>query len=349
MDTRASAIFNEFGASGLLTAMEGDDVALSGIAAAAGCGPGDLVFVDHERAVAETLERQPAAVVTSPALQEALQGVTMLIAPNVKLAHALIRQRYADRDVLNSEWPQIHPSAVIHETCDIGDGSRIGPNVVLGKNVRIGEKTAIMAGSVVEEGARIGARTVIHPNVTIGYDCEVGNEVIIQSGAVIASEGYGFAQDENGRSHRIPQLGKVVIEDRVSVGAATCIDRATYGETRIGAGTKLDNLCHIAHNVETGRDCLLTACLVVAGSTKIGDRVITSGQTGILDHLEVCDDVILVHRAAVTSSIDKPGVYAGLPLQPLPDHMRTAVMLRNLSKLSKKVRQLERKLSEAAV
>lgn len=346
MNTRASAIFGEFGSTGLLTAMEGEDVSLSGIAHIEDCGPGDLVFVDHEQAVAKIPTRRPSAVVTSPALQEVLQGVTVLVAPNVKLAHALIRQRYMDRDMLASEWPEIHSSAVIHGSCEVGEGSRIGPHVVLGKEVRIGKETAIMAGSVVEEGAEIGDRSVIHPHVTIGYACEIGNEVIIQPGVVIGSEGYGFAQDEEGRSHRIPQLGKVVIEDRVSIGAGCCIDRATYGETRIGAGTKLDNLCHIAHNVEIGRDCLLTAGFIVAGTTKIGDRVMASGQTGVLDHLEICNDVILVHRAGVTASIDEPGVYAGLPVQPLSAYMKNTVVLRQLSDLRKKVQQLEKDSSE---
>jgi len=346
MDIRASEIFNEFGATGLLTAMEGDDASLSGIGAVEDCGPGDLVFVEQEQTVEKVLAQRPAAVVTSPALQEALQGLTLLIAPDVKLAHALIRQRYADRDALETEWGEIHPSAVVHETCEIGEGSRIGPQVVLGKDVRIGAGTAVMAGSVIEHGATIGDRSIIHPNVTIGYDCEIGNDVIVQSGAVIGPEGYGFAQDETGRSHRLPQLGRVVIEDRVSIGAACCIDRATYDVTRIGAGTKLDNLCHIAHNVEIGRDCLLTAGFIVAGSTKIGDRVMASGQTGVLDHLEICDDVILVHRAGVIASIDEPGVYAGLPVQPLAAYMRNAVVLRNLSDLRKQVQQLHKKLSE---
>ena len=346
MDTRASAIFNEFGSIGLLTAMEGEDVALSGIAAVEDSGPGDLVFVDQEQAVEKIRIRRPSAVVTSPALQERLQGLTLLIATNVKLAHALIRQRYMDRDVLHSEWPRIHSSAVIHPSCEIGEGSGIGPHVVLGKDVRIGKETAVMTGSVVEQGAVIGDRTVIHPNVTIGYDCEIGDEVVIQSGVVIGSEGYGFAQDEKGRSHRIPQLGRVVIEDRVSIGAGCCIDRATYAETRIGAGTKLDNLCHIAHNVEIGRDCLLTAGFIVAGSTKIGDRVVASGQTGVLDHLEICNDVVLLHRAGVTANIDKPGMYAGLPTQPLSAYMRTTATLKKLSDLRKKVLQLEKKLAK---
>jgi len=351
MDTRASLIFAEFSATGVLTAMEGKDVPLSGIASVERCGPGDLVFVADEGAVETIRGRQSSAVVTSPELQELVSTVgdlTLLVAPNLKLAHAMIRQRYVDRDVLASEWPAIHPSAVIGPDCVIGEGSRIGPLVVLGSGVRVGDATAVMAGAVVEHGAVIGDGTVIHPNVTIGYDCEIGDEVVIQSNAVIGAEGYGFAQDAKGRSHRIPQLGRVVIEDRVSVGAGTCIDRATYGETRIGAGTKLDNLCHIAHNVEIGRDCLLTAMFVTGGSAKLGDRVVASGQTAILDHLEVCSDVFLVRRAGVAEDIDQPGVYAGAPVEPYARYLKNTAVARDLSGLRKRVRQLEKELRRKA-
>jgi UDP-3-O-[3-hydroxymyristoyl] glucosamine N-acyltransferase len=349
MDTHASLILKEFSSTGLLTSMEGDDVSLSGIASVERCGPGSLVFVADEDAVETIRGRQPSAVVTSPALKEMLStipGLTVLVAPNLKLAHALIRQCYADRNVLDSEWPDIHPSAVIGPDCEVGAGSRIGPQVVLGRGARVGEKTAIMAGSVVEHGAVIGDRSVVYPNAVIGYDCRIGDDVIIQSNAVIGAEGYGFAQDEKGRSHRIPQLGRVVVEDRVSVGAGTCIDRATYGETRIGAGTKLDNLCHIAHNVEIGRDCLLTAMFVTGGSAKLGDRVVASGQTGVLDHLEICSDVFLVRRAGVTEDIEQPGVYAGGVAQPYAAYLRNTAVSRDLHGLRKKVRQLERALRE---
>jgi UDP-3-O-[3-hydroxymyristoyl] glucosamine N-acyltransferase len=331
MDTHASLIFKEFSSTGLLTSMEGDDVSLSGIASVERCGPGDLVFVADEDAVETIRGRPPSAVVTSPALHETLStmpDLTVMVAPNLKLAHALIRQRYVDRDVLESEWPAIHPSAVIGSDCEIGAGSRIGPQVVLGRGVQVGAGTAIMAGAVVEHGTVIGDRSVIHPNATIGYDCE------------------GFAQDEKGRSHRIPQLGRVVIEDRVSVGAGTCIDRATYSETRIGAGTKLDNLCHIAHNVEIGRDCLLTAMFVTGGSAKLGDRVVASGQTAVLDHLEVCSDVFLVRRAGVAEDIEQPGIYAGAPVEPYARYLKNTAVARDLSGLRRKVRRLEKALGE---
>jgi UDP-3-O-[3-hydroxymyristoyl] glucosamine N-acyltransferase len=342
---RASAIFEAFHSNGVLAAMKGEDVLLTGIASQETCGPGDLVFVPSEQAAEAVRERRPSAVVTSLELQESLSGeadLTLLIAPNVKLAHALIRQRYVDRDVLDSEWPMIHPSAVVAPGCEIGAGSRVGPQAVVGQGVRIGKGTAIMAGAVVQPRAVVGDRSTVHPNATIGYDCEIGDDVIVQSNAVIGAEGYGFAQDEKGRSHRIPQLGRVVLEDRVSVGAGTCVDRATYGETRIGAGTKLDNLCHIGHNVTIGRDCLLTAGFVVAGSTRIGDRVVASGQVGVLDHLEICSDVFLVHRAGVDEDIDQPGIYAGLPLQAYRSYLKNAAVTRKLSELRARVKSLEK-------
>jgi len=329
--------------------MVGEDVLVTGIAALEACGPGDLVFVEQKESLEHVRERRPSVAVIHPAIQDLLldfPDLTLLVTKNVKLAFALIRQRYGDRDVLHSEWPAIHPSAVIHESCEIGEGSRIGPQVVLGKNVRIGKETAIMAGAVVEHGTVIGDRSVIHPNATICYDTIIGDEAVIQSGAVVGSEGYGFAHDEKGRGYRIPQLGRVLIEDRVSVGSGCCIDRPAFTETRIGAGTKLDNLCHIAHNVDIGEDCMLTAAFVVAGSAKIGNRVNASGQTGVLGHLEICDDVTLLHRAGVNSSIDEPGMYAGLPLQPLRTYQRNLVVQRNLSDLRKQVRALEKKLSE---
>lgn len=349
MNVTASQVFNEFSATGLLKAMEGEDVLLTGIASVEQCEPGDLVFVADESGLETMSARNPSAVVTTPALGAELAmrtGLALLIAPNLKLAHALIRQRYVDRDLLDSEPPGVHPSAVVGRDCEIGAGSAIGPLAVLGRGVTVGRDTTIMAGAVVEHGAVIGDRTVIHPNATIGYDCRIGDDVIVQSNAVIGAEGYGFAQDEKGRSHRIPQLGTVVIEDRVSVGAGTCIDRATYGETRIGSGTKLDNLCHIAHNVEIGRDCLLTAMFVTGGSTRLGDRVVASGQTGVLDHLEICSDVFLVRRAGVVEDITQPGIYGGLPAEPYASYLRNTAVARDLHGLRKRLRQLERALRE---
>jgi len=219
-------------------------------------------------------------------------------------------------------------------------GTAIEPKAVVGQNVKIGAHCRIMAGAVIENDAVIGDETVVHPLAVVGYGCRLGRQVVICSGSVIGSEGYGFAQDKERKSHPIPQTGIVVIEDRVRVGANSCIDRATYHATRIGAGTKLDNLCHVAHNVNIGQDCLLTAMLCVAGSTKIGDRVITSGQTGILDHVSVCSDTVLLHRAGVSKDIDVPGAYGGAPVLPLSEYLKNTAVFRTATKLRKQVNDL---------
>jgi len=341
-----SEILREFQSNGVLLESNGhDQAAISRIAAVEDCGPGDLVFMDKRDYLEIIQSRRPSAVVTTPALAKQItpsDTIAVLTAPNVGLAHALIKKRYSGRDFSRSGWAGVHPAATVHESASLGDGVVIEPRAVIGAHVHIGDRTRILAGAVVENGAVIGEDCLVHPNAVIGWDCRLGNEVEVGAGSVIGSEGFGFAQDQKRKSFPIPQTGLVVIEDRVRVGANNCIDRAAYKETRIGAGTKLDNLCHIAHNVQIGQDCLLTAGLIVAGSTKIGDRVITSGQTGILDHLSIASDTVFLHRAGVTKDIDKPGAYAGLPLQPLNEYMKNSAAARTLADLRKRLIALEK-------
>ena len=170
-------------------------------------------------------------------------------------------------------------------------------------------------------GRAVGDRCVLHPNVTVGYDCVLGDDVIVQSNAVIGAEGYGFAQDETGRSHRIPQLGRVVLEDRVSVGAGTCIDRATLGETRIGAGSRLDNLVQVGHNNRLGRNVLLVSQVGIAGSTSVGASVTLAGQVGIVGHITIGDRVKIQNNVSV---------YDGVVIE---DHHLTASYFTTLAKL----------------
>jgi UDP-3-O-[3-hydroxymyristoyl] glucosamine N-acyltransferase len=344
MKTTASQLLNEFSAHGLLTEMIGPDRSFDRIAAVEDSGPGDLVFVDKPDYAALVRERRPSVAVTSAQLKGSLGGsqeTTLVIAVNVNLAHALLKQRYGSRQYEAAEWPQIHPSAVIHPQALIAPTARVEPRAVIGNGARIGDRTRVMAGAIVEHHASIGSDSIIHPNAVIGYGCVIGNQVTVGACSVIGSEGYGFAQDPRGKSHPIPQTGNVILEDRVRIGANCSIDRATYRSTRVGAGTKIDNLCHIAHNVSIGEDCLLTAMFCVAGSTRIGNRVMASGQTGILDHVTICDDVVLVHRAGVSKDIDKPGAYGGGPAQPLGDYMRNTASLRHLADLRKRVSKLE--------
>ena len=323
---------------------------VTAIAPVQSCGPGDLVFLDHKDYLSCVLTRAPSAVVTAPRFREALAGVapstTVVFTPNVALAHAWIKQRHAGRDFDAAGWDgPIHPSAVVHPSAVIDPTAHVEPQAVIGRNTRIGARCRIMAGAIVEHDVTIGDDSVVHPNAVVGYGCRLGSEVVVGPGSVIGSEGFGFAQDAARRSHLIPQTGIVVIGDRVRLGANNTIDRATYAETRIGAGTKFDNLCHVAHNVQIGEDCLLTAMLCVAGSSRIGNRVMASGQTGIIDHVEICDDVVLVHRAGVVKDIDTPGVHASLPAQPLDSYLKNTAAARSGAELRKRVSEIEKSLA----
>ena len=312
-------------------------------------GPGDLVFLDKAANLHHVTAQRPEAVVTVARHADAVAtagDVAVLVAPNLSLAHALVKQRYGARDHASSGWEGVHASAVIHPTAEVDPTAVIEPRVVIGARSQIGPRCRIMAGAVIENDVRIAAGTVVHPLVVIGYGCIIGADVVIESGSVIGSQGFGFAQDASRRSHVIPQTGIVMIADRVRIGANNCIDRATYQVTRIGAGTKFDNLCHVAHNVTIGEDCLLTAMLCVAGSSRIGNRVMTSGQTGIIDHVEVCDDVVLVHRAGVVKSISTPGVHASLPAQPLDDYLKSTAVVRAAPELRRRLVELEKSVGQ---
>ena len=273
MNITLARLVEEFAPLGLALATDASaHCAVTRISPVECSGPGDLVFMDRKDYLPQVASRRPAAVICTPrlkALVEGLGDIAVLTTPNVALAHALIKQRYANREYQESGWDGVHASAVIHPSATVGADTVIEPRVVIGRNAVIGQRCRIMAGVVIENDVTIGDDTIVHPSVVIGYGCRIGRQVEIGSGSVIGSEGFGFAQDAGRRSHPIPQTGIVVIGDRVRIGANNCIDRATYRETCIGAGTKFDNLCHVAHNVEIGDDCLLTAMFCVAGSSKV--------------------------------------------------------------------------------
>lgn len=349
MNEKASTIFAAFRGKGVISAMQGEDTVVYNIAPVEDARPGDLVFVDSQHFIQHVLDAQPSVVVTSEALAAFFVNMTataVLVSPNVNLAQALLRQKYADRSVRDTEWPRIHPSAVVHDSVAIPSDSVVGPGVVLGENVRLGNATVIMANVVVERDACIGEHTVVHPGVVIGYGCQIGNRVVLKSGCVIGSEGFGFAQDEQHKSHRIPQVGTVVIEDDVVIGANSTVDRATYRETRISCGCKLDALCHVAHNVFMDSDCIIVGQTGISGSSRLGKRVIASGQTGVLDHITITDDVVLVHRCGVTQDIDEPGVYASGPAQPFKSYKKNIAVFKQLFELRARVKWLESRIAQ---
>ena len=246
MNVSASEILKTFQSTGVLEELRGADVTVTGIAPVATAAGGDLVFAANKDYLAQAIQKKPAALVTTRELADgdaakAYSG-TVLISANVELAHAWLKQKYADRNLFDTEWGQVHASAVVHESVKVPKSCVIGPLAVVGQDVQLGENVVVMARVVVEAGARIGDNSVLHPGAVIGYNCEIGQNCIIKSNSVIGSEGFGFAQDEKRKHHRIPQTGRVVIGDRVVVGALNTIDRAAYGETRIGSGCIFDNI-----------------------------------------------------------------------------------------------------------
>ena len=350
MEISVQDLLSEFSGGELLLKGEVSHTHFFRISPLEDCGPGDLVFLPDPGKLDTIRARGPSIIVLPAKFREEVEKVPskkespiLLFAGNLNLTMALIRQRYHDRVFDPEEWGEIHSSAVIHQSAELGKEVLVGPGAVIGRNCRIGKGSRILAGAILEEGVVLGEDCRIHSRVVLGYGSQLGNRVIVEAGTVLGSEGFGFAQDSSGVSHRIPQVGKVVLEDDVRIGANCCIDRATFRETRIRRGTKIDNLCHFAHNVDIGEDCLLTAGFTIAGSTKVGNRVIASGQTGVLDHLEIADDTILLHRAGVTESITETGVYAGLPLQPMKEYLKNTAIFRKLVDLRKQLQALEKR------
>ncbi len=323
--------------------------ALNKIAPVEEGGEGDLVFFDKKDFLPYIEKNRPTAVVTSSEFFPKIVSLGIrvcILSKNVGVAHAIVKQKFGDWNWYESEWGRIHPSAIIHESTKIPNSCVIGPNVVIGQNCKIGEKVVIQANTVIEEGVTIGEETKILSQVFIARNTEIGSRVWISYGAVIGGEGFGFAPDENKVYHRIPQTGKVVIEDDVRVGSNCTIDRAAYKETRIKKGTKFDNLVHVAHNVQIGENSILIAQVGIAGSTKIGNRVILSGQVGVLDHLNVCDDSVFLVRAGITQDVTKPGVYSGLPLLPIQDYMKLSATLKKLVDMRNEIKELQKQMQE---
>lgn len=241
--------------------------------------------------------------------------------------------------------PGIHPSVIVGEGSKIDPTASVGPLVVVESGASIGPRAVVLAGCYVGARARIGADSLLYPNVTLRESCEVGERVIVHSGTVIGSDGFGFVRD--GEFYRkLPQVGNVVVDDDVEIGACVTIDRATTGTTRIGSGSKIDNLVQIAHNVQIGKNCIIVAQVGISGSTVLGDHVVVAGQVGIVGHIEIGSGAIICARSGVSKSV-KPGEKLfGSPALPVGQGKRVEASLRHLPELIQTVRRLKRRVEE---
>jgi UDP-3-O-[3-hydroxymyristoyl] glucosamine N-acyltransferase len=240
----------------------------------------------------------------------------------------------------------VHPTAVIDETAEVATDAYISANVVVGKNCSIGAKTKILPNVTIYDGARIGSNCVVHSGVSIRENCEIGDNCTIHNNTTIGSDGFGYAKDEEKRWLKIPQTGRVVIEDSVEIGANTAIDCASVGETRILRGTKIDNLVQIGHSCTVEEDSLICAQTGLAGSSVIGKRVILAGQVGIAGHLKVGDDVVVTAKSATSHNVENGKIISGIPAFDNRDWLRSIAAFRRLGEMARTIRDLEKRLSE---
>lgn len=234
----------------------------------------------------------------------------------------------------------IHPTAVVDPAALIDKDSYVGPYCIIEKGCRIGANSILQAQVYLGAGVTLGQNVHIFPRVSVLEDCTLGNNVIVHSGVVIGADGFGY-ENQCGRIEKIPQIGRVVIEDEVEIGANTTIDRARLGETRIGQGTKIDNLVQISHNVKIGRCCLICAQVGIAGSSILGDHVLIGGQAGIADHITIADAVKIGGLTGVNKSLSS-GAYRGIPVLPYQEAQRLEVYFRRLPELFERLQRLEK-------
>jgi UDP-3-O-[3-hydroxymyristoyl] glucosamine N-acyltransferase len=271
----------------------------------------------------------------------AVASVPLIASQNPKLAFAKIA---AVLHPPKTRKPEIHPTAVISESARVGSNAFIGAFTTIGDNTVIGDDTQLRAGAKVGDNVTIGKNCVLHPNVFIEDGCTIGDYVILHAGVVIGADGFGYVRDTN-KYIKFPQIGTVVIEDNVEIGANSCIDRGALGGTRIGEGTKIDNLVQIAHNVQIGKRVVIAAQTGISGSTIIEDDCVIGGQVGMGDHARVLSGAIIGSQAGILpGKIVRPGVWWGTPVQPLDEYKRQNAHLKSIGRLREDVKNLEKRL-----
>lgn len=310
---------------------------LTGCAPADAARPGDLTFAESE--------------VFFRKAEESAAAVILVDGPYESSRKALIRvasARVAFARVLPIFFPErlpaagVHPSAVLAATAQVDPSAHIGPGCVLGENVVVGAQAILRGGNHVGDDCVIGEESQLFPNVVLYPRSRLGRRVRIHAGAIIGADGFGYVVD-GGVHRKIPQVGSVIIEDDVEIGANVTIDRGALGPTIIGAGTKIDNLVQIAHNVVLGEKCLVVAQVGIAGSTRIGSYTTLAGQVGLAGHLKIGNNVTVAAQSGVMHDIPDGGKWLGAPAQPDRQAKRQMIALQQLPELIRRVGELERK------
>ena len=311
--------------------------------------PLSLIYVSDAAQLAEARSRKPAILII-PAKMACCVGAPAdaesccFSVSNISMGMAILLKYFDLKPHRFSQWGERHSTAVVHGEAILGQGIFLGPYCVIGAGANIGDGCMIGSHTVVENAAKIGARTILHPHVFVGAACEIGSDCEVHPHTSIGSDGFGYAVDPCGRPRKIVHLGNVVIGDEVEIGSNCAIDRAKLTSTYIRSGTKLDNICHIAHNCDLGENGFYTAGFMMGGSTKIGRQFVTGGNSVVTAHVMLADNVVLSGRSSVTNDVPEAGHYAGYPLQPLRDAMRTAVSIGHLNEIRKNLKRVMRHL-----
>lgn len=317
------------------------DFELTGIESLDKASTSQLSFLGNPKYINDFHQSKAAVIlVTVEAAQLGHQSATLITVENPSLALGVFMKRLNKQE--QALVPGIHPTAYIDPTAKVNaDKVQIGAGCIIEAEVVIADGCKLGSNVVIGRGSQLGQDCRIHSQACIREYCEIGNRVIIQPGAVIGSDGFGY--EWTGTEHvKIDQIGTVIIEDDVEVGANTTIDRARFGKTIIGHGTKIDNLVQIAHNVTVGPYCLIVAQTAVAGSAELGQGVILAGQSGVTGHVKIGDGVIIAAKSSAGKSISKAGVYSGNPCRPINEQRKNEVYLSKIGSLIQRVKTLEK-------
>jgi UDP-3-O-[3-hydroxymyristoyl] glucosamine N-acyltransferase len=322
--------------------LEGDGaIEISGVAAIEDAAPGQLTFFANPKYAAALRRTRAAAVIAGERTDGAPCAVLRTKDPYVAFARAV--------EIFAEQW---RPAAGVHAMAFVEDGAvvaadaSIGPFVLVGQGARIGARTILHSHVSVGRFAEIGDDCLIHAHASIRERVRIGNRVVLQDGVVVGGDGYGFARAADGSHRKIPQVGGVTIEDDVEIGANSTVDRPAVGETRIAAGTKIDNLVQVAHGVRIGRNVLLAAQVGVAGSSVIEDQVTLAGQVGVAGHITIGKGTVATAQTGIPSSLEPGSFVSGYPAVPNREWLKTSAALRKLPELRRMVLDLERRIAE---
>jgi UDP-3-O-[3-hydroxymyristoyl] glucosamine N-acyltransferase len=321
-----------------------DDIEITGAAGLDEAGEGQVTFLANPRYTPRVNTTRASAIYLSEdSITDRQISILRVKDPYLAYTRAL-RIFYPEPEF----QAFIHPTAVIDPTAQLAPESvAVGAHSVIGRNVQIGPGVMIHPNVTIYDNVTIGSGSVIHSGVAVRERTVIGERVIVHNNSVIGCDGFGYAKDEEKRWLKIPQAGRVVIEDDVEIGSGTTIDRASVGESRIGRGSKIDNLVQIGHSCTIGEDTLLCAQVGLAGSSHIGNRVILAGQAGVAGHLTIGDDVVLTAKSATSHDIPAGKVISGIPAFDNRDWLRSTAAFRRLGDIQRTVRELERRLKSA--